>query len=41
MTIKILIADDHTIVREGLKQILMDTSDMVVAAEAVNGKSPR
>jgi two-component system invasion response regulator UvrY len=38
MTIKILIADDHTIVREGLKQILMDTSDMVVAAEAVNGQ---
>ena len=36
--IKILIADDHTIVREGLKQILMETSDMVVAAEAANGQ---
>ncbi|HMK61720.1 MAG TPA: response regulator transcription factor [Dissulfurispiraceae bacterium] len=36
--IKILIADDHTIVREGLKQILMDTNDMVVAAEATNGQ---
>jgi DNA-binding NarL/FixJ family response regulator len=36
--IKILIADDHTIVREGLKQILADTADMVVAGEAANGR---
>jgi len=36
--IKILIADDHAIVREGLKQIVADTSDMVVAGEAVNGQ---
>jgi two-component system, NarL family, invasion response regulator UvrY len=35
--IKILIADDHTIVREGLKQILAETPDMVVAGEATNG----
>jgi DNA-binding NarL/FixJ family response regulator len=35
--IKILIADDHTIVREGLKQILAETPDMVVADEASNG----
>jgi two-component system, NarL family, invasion response regulator UvrY len=35
---KILIADDHTIVREGLKQILAETSDMVVAGEATNGQ---
>jgi two-component system, NarL family, invasion response regulator UvrY len=35
--IKILIADDHAIVREGLKQILSGTPDMVVAAEAANG----
>lgn len=35
--IKILIADDHAIVREGLKQILAETSDMVVAGEATNG----
>ena len=34
--IKILIADDHRIVREGLKQILAETSDMVVADEASN-----
>ena len=36
--IKILIADDHAIVREGLKQILAETSDMVVAGEAANGQ---
>ena len=35
--IKILIADDHAIVREGLKQILAETADMVVAGEATNG----
>lgn len=35
--IKILIADDHAIVRRGLKQILAETSDMVVAGEAGNG----
>jgi two-component system invasion response regulator UvrY len=36
-TIRILIADDHAIVREGLKQILADTRDMTVAGEAENG----
>ncbi|MGE5650376.1 response regulator transcription factor [Noviherbaspirillum sp. UKPF54] len=36
-TIKVLIADDHAIVREGLKQILADTRDMVVAGAAENG----
>lgn len=36
-TIKILIADDHAIVREGLKQILVDTCDMVIAGDAENG----
>lgn len=35
--IKILIADDHAIVREGLKQILADTKDIVVAGYAENG----
>ncbi|MBV8666110.1 MAG: response regulator transcription factor, partial [Burkholderiaceae bacterium] len=35
--IKILIADDHAIVREGLKQILADTKDIVVAGHAENG----
>lgn len=36
--IKILIADDHAIIREGLKQILADTGDLVVAGEAANGQ---
>ena len=36
--IKILIADDHAIIREGLKQILAETSDMVVAGEAADGR---
>jgi len=36
-TIRILIADDHAIVREGLKQILADTRDMVVTGAAENG----
>ncbi|MFB0519205.1 MAG: response regulator [Acidobacteriota bacterium] len=36
--IKILIADDHAIVREGLKQIIQETSDIVVADEASNGQ---
>lgn len=35
--IKILIADDHAIVRAGLKQIVADTSDIVVTGEAGNG----
>jgi len=32
--IKILIADDHSIVREGLKQIVAEEKDMLVAGEA-------
>lgn len=35
--IKVLIADDHAIVREGLKQILADTHDIVVSDAAENG----
>lgn len=35
--IKILIADDHAIVRQGLKQILADTCDMEVFDEASSG----
>jgi DNA-binding NarL/FixJ family response regulator len=34
---RILVADDHTIVREGLKQILAKSGDLVVAGEAANG----
>jgi DNA-binding NarL/FixJ family response regulator len=36
-TIKIIIADDHAIVREGLKQILADSRDIVVTGDAENG----
>ena len=36
--IRVLIVDDHTIVRDGLKQILAETSDIVVADEAQNGQ---
>lgn len=35
--IRILIADDHAIVREGLKQIISDDPEMVVSAEASTG----
>ncbi|NWG29285.1 MAG: response regulator transcription factor [Ignavibacteriaceae bacterium] len=36
--IRILIADDHAIVREGLKQIVAEEKDIVVAGEAENAK---
>ncbi len=36
--IKILVVDDHAIVRDGLKRILVDTPDIVVADEANNGE---
>ena len=35
--IKVLIADDHDIVREGVKQIVSETSDIVVGGEARSG----
>ena len=35
--IKIVIADDHAIVREGLKRIILAAGDMEVAGEAANG----
>ena len=35
--IRILIADDHTIVRDGLKQMLSEEDGFVVAGEAANG----
>jgi len=35
--INVLIADDHTIVREGLKQIFKETSDIIVTGEAGSG----
>ena len=36
--IRILVADDHPIVRRGLKQIISDNPDMVVAVEATDGQ---
>lgn len=36
-TVKILIGDDHRIVREGLKQVLADAPEIEVAAEAETG----
>lgn len=35
--IKVLIADDHLLIRKGLMQLLDDTSDMRVTGEAENG----
>jgi DNA-binding NarL/FixJ family response regulator len=35
--IRVVIADDHTIVREGLKQLLLAASDLEVAGEARDG----
>jgi DNA-binding NarL/FixJ family response regulator len=35
--IKVIIVDDHMIVREGLKQIIAETSDIEVVDEASNG----
>lgn len=35
--LRILIADDHPVVRQGLRQIIAETSDMVVVDEASNG----
>jgi two-component system, NarL family, invasion response regulator UvrY len=35
--IRILVADDHAVVREGLKQILSGLPDIIVAGEASDG----
>ena len=37
--IQVIIADDHPIVRAGLKQIISEENDMVVADEAANGNA--
>ena len=37
MTIRVLICDDHRIVREGIKRILAEASDLRVMGEAANG----
>ena len=37
--IRVLVVDDHPIVREGLKQILSDTEDILVVDEADSGQA--
>ena len=37
--INVIIVDDHLIVREGLKQIISESSDIEVVDEASNGTS--
>ena len=37
--IKILLADDHSIVREGLKRIIEESGEMEIVAEASDGKT--
>lgn len=39
MSIRVLIVDDHAIVREGLRTLLSDEADIEVAAEAADGES--
>ncbi len=36
--IKVLLADDHSIVREGLRKVLEDSKEILVIAEAANGE---
>jgi DNA-binding NarL/FixJ family response regulator len=36
--IKVLLADDHSIVRAGLRRIVEDSGDMAVIAEAADGR---
>ncbi len=38
MTVRIVLADDHPIVREGLRTVLETQADFEVVAEAVNGE---
>ena len=39
MTVRILIADDHTIMRQGLRSLVEEADDMEVIDEASNGRS--
>ena len=35
--IRVILADDHSVIRDGLKLILSDTDDLVVCGDAANG----
>jgi DNA-binding NarL/FixJ family response regulator len=39
MKFEVLVVDDHAIIRDGLKKILADTDDLIVAGEAANGNA--
>lgn len=39
MSIRLMIVDDHRLVRAGIKRILSDTKDIVVVAEAPDGET--
>lgn len=39
MKIEVLVVDDHAIIRDGLRKILADTDDLIVAGEAANGNA--
>jgi two-component system invasion response regulator UvrY len=39
MKIEVLVVDDHAIIRDGLRKILADTDDLIVAGEAANGNT--
>src|SRR2546427_24746 len=39
MTIRVLLADDHAILREGLRKLLEQQNNVKVVAEATDGKS--
>ena len=38
MEIRVLICDDHKIMREGLRNLLKDKANIVVVGEAENGR---
>ena len=37
MTIRVLVCDDHLIVRQGIRQVLCDAGDIAVVREAASG----
>ena len=39
MKLQLLVADDHAIIRDGLRKIIADTDDLEVAGEAANGNA--